>query len=166
MPPSGVQRGRGAGSSRSFSISSSFSCASSALGYFFLFSPCPFLISFFLSLPLSCTLLLLERLRAPPGAPAFCVAGEDCLLSFCLAFSLPLVAHYSERDTEGGRERESARAREREERREKSREREGRERVRGEGGRERGERRISQVICSCSESEEPRKAGKMAILHC
>ena len=32
-----------------------------------------------------------------------------CLLSFCLAFSLPLVAHYSERDTEGGRERERAR---------------------------------------------------------
>lgn len=87
-----------------------------------------------------------------------------CLLSFCLAFSLPLVAHYSERDTEGGRERERAREGKGEEREE---ERE-RERVRGRGREgERGrERRISQVICSCSESEEPRKAGKMAILHC
>ena len=52
-----------------------------------------------------------------------------CLLSFCLAFSLPLVAHYSERDTEGGRERESARGKGRGERRG---ERE-RERVRGRG---------------------------------
>lgn len=96
------------------------------------------------------------------------MAGEDCLLSFCLAFSLPLVAHYSERDTEGGRERESAREGEGGEEREEQREREGRERERvsERRGRERGERRISQVICSCSESEEPRKAGKMAILHC
>ena len=64
------------------------------------------------------------------------------LLSFCLAFSLPLVSHYSERDTEGGRER--ARAREREERREKRRERGESERER-EGGRERERERETDI---------------------
>lgn len=71
---------------------------------------------------------MLERLRAPPGALAFCVVGEEIVFFL----SLPLVAHYSERDTEGERER----------------------------GRE---RRISQVICSCSSKpakERGEKAGK------
>lgn len=55
---------------------------------------------------------------------------------FAFSLSLPLVAHYSERDTEGGRERESERAREGE-----GGEERGEERERGEGGREERERK-------------------------
>lgn len=51
---------------------------------------------FFLLFPYT-LLLLLERILAPPGALAFCVVGKEIVFFL----SLPLVAHYSERDTEG-----------------------------------------------------------------
>lgn len=91
-------------------------------------------------------LLLLERLRAPPGAPAFCVAGEDCLPSLFLSCFLSPSGCSLFRERHRGREgeRERERAREREERREKRRERGESERER-EGGRERERERETDI---------------------